>query len=83
MTSPDLARAGNLDELSLQSKLGGPLCQSLVRTPFNTGLARVEVPTSYHHRASSETLCAGVQRNHHYRRCPPELSPSLPRGAAS
>ncbi|GFZ11397.1 hypothetical protein Acr_22g0007950 [Actinidia rufa] len=61
MTSPNLARSGNPDELSLQNKLGGPLCQSSVRTSFDTGLARAEVPTSYRHGASSKTLCAGTR----------------------
>ncbi|GFZ21140.1 hypothetical protein Acr_29g0003020 [Actinidia rufa] len=75
MMSPNLARARIPNELSLQSKLGGSLCQSSMRTPFEIGLAREEVPTSYRHGASSETLCAGAPRNHHYRRIPSRAKP--------
>ena len=78
MTSPNLTRAGSPDELSLQSKFSGPLHWSSVQTPFDTGLVRTEVPTSYCHGTSLETLCAGTRINHHYKRCPPELSPSFP-----
>ncbi|GFZ05613.1 hypothetical protein Acr_17g0011850 [Actinidia rufa] len=81
MASPDFARAETPDELSLQSKLGGSLCWSSVRTPFGTGLARAEVPTSYRHGASLEILYAGARRKSPLQtNAPLDLSPSLPRG---
>ncbi|GFZ18287.1 hypothetical protein Acr_27g0000260 [Actinidia rufa] len=53
----------NSDELPLQSELGGPLHRSSVQTPFDTGLARVEVLTNRLHGTSSETLCAGARNS--------------------
>ncbi|GFY96981.1 pectin lyase-like superfamily protein [Actinidia rufa] len=54
-----IIRAGTPDELSLQSKLGGPLRWIAVRTPFDTGLARAETETP----AIDDKLSATPQRH--------------------